>query len=397
MAYLINRNPAARFECLHALVKLIYSNYGTKHSFSLNDVKYNSEEDNVHNYCTLLKQSDFDITYCPYLQNPLSAAGCNMTNGIDCDTTKSKEVSNTINALHALGFVTRNNRSVILTQAGKAFAECSLGTKEAQQLISEAVVRYGPAIGVLKQITDLANIGGVFSTRDIYVGYPKPTEKVDYHGFPVYISSGSQDDSNTRTKSCILAWLTAGGYIRPRTLEPTRQGEFPHFKFKDYLNQPHRGESYYQYVTKAPFANDSSFITSRPLDYDNLTKLTGALRENDMAPVREATMLYEPRIKNRRLAIVYLLNKAYQEGKTLNLKGLLNFFEKSPSLFIVSATNHDAVVQEELKIADMAGIPFDILDDNKNILLKPVAGLDVQELTHGAPEFIIQLLSSFTL
>ena len=397
MAYLINRNPAARFECLHALVMLINHNYGTRHSFSLNSVKYNSEEDNVHNYCTLLRPSDLEISYCPYLQNPLSAAGCNMTNGIDCDTTKSKEVSNTINALHALGFVTRNNRAVVLTQAGKAFAECSLGTNVAQQIISEAVVRYGPAIGVLKQITDLAEIGEDFSTRDINVGYPKPKEKVDYHGSPVYISSGSQDDSNTRTKSCILAWLTAGGYIRPRAFEPTQQGEYPHFKYKDYLNQPHRGESFYQYVTEAPFANDSSFITSRPLDYDNLTKLTGALRENDMAPVREATMLYEPRIKNRRLAIVYLLNKAYQEGKTLKLKNLLDFFDNYPSLFIVSATNHDAVVREEIKIADMAGIPFDILDDNQKIQLKPVTGLDVQELTHGAPDSIIHLLSSFTL
>lgn len=146
MAYLINRNPAARFDCLYSLVNLINAKYGCSKSFSLNDVKYNPDVDNVHNYCKLLQVSDFGVNYCPYLQNPLSDAGCNMTNGIKLDSTKSKEVSNTVNALHALGFVKRSDRSVKLTQSGLAFAEESYGTQKMQDIISAAIVNFGPVV-----------------------------------------------------------------------------------------------------------------------------------------------------------------------------------------------------------------------------------------------------------
>lgn len=335
MAYLINRNPAARFECLYSLCKLINANYGTDHTFSLGDVKYNESRDNVHNYCTLLKDSEFGIRFCPYLQNPLSEAGCNMTNGVDCDSTKSKEVSNTINALHALGFVTRNNRNVKLTALGKQFAETVYGTEDMQNIISKAVLNYGPAVGVLMQISELTKIGKTFNTTDIYVGYPNPEETVQYNGGFVIISAGSQADSNTRTKSCILAWLTAGGYIRPQNSDPVEEGEYAHKKYNDFINKAHRGIKTYIFVSDAAFLRNEPFVTLRPLDYGNLTKMTAALRENNLADVRRATMQYEPVIRNRRLAILYFLQKSYESKKKLNFNNLITFFEKYDDDFVV--------------------------------------------------------------
>ena len=136
MAYLINRNPAARFECLYSIVKYINAAFRTQ-VFSLSDVKYNKNNDNVHNYCSLLVNSGLGIFYCPYLQNPLSEAGCNMTNGVNSDSTKSKEASNTINALHALGFVSRKRRDITLTDLGKQFAAAQYDTDEMRVIIQK--------------------------------------------------------------------------------------------------------------------------------------------------------------------------------------------------------------------------------------------------------------------
>lgn len=397
MAFLINRNPAARFECLHSLVKLISARFGKVLSFSLNDVKYNPDEMNVHEYCSLLTESDFGFDYCPYLQNPLSEAGCNMTNGINCDSTKSKEVGNTVNALHALGFVYRDARDIILTDSGVAFAQTNYGTDEMQNIISSAVLRYGPVVGVLDQISKQVDLGGYFETSDIYVGYPNSNERVSYHGTSVLISAGSQDDSNTRTKSCILAWLTAGGYIRPTALEPTRHGEYPHYKYKDFINQSHRGDKKYVFIKKAPFMNGHSFTTEAPLDYKNLTKLTAALRENGQESIREATLLYEPKIQNRRLAIIFLLDKAYRERKELSFTHLLDILQRQPNLFVVNPNSLEEVIHEEINITNMAGIPFVITGHANNIKLKPITGVNIQELTHGAPLVVTEYLSQISL
>lgn len=397
MAYLINRNPAARFTCLHSLLRYVVEKSKMQSSLGLSDFKYDADKDNVLNYCPLLTRSDFGVDYCPYLQNPLSEAGCNMTNGVDCDSTKSKEVSNTVNALHALGFVKRSGRTVVVTQLGFEFASVEMGTANMQSIIKGAVVRYGPVVGVLKQIADITTVGGSFNTSDLYVGYPCSNETVVYKGSSVTISSGSQDDSNTRTKSCVLAWLTAGGYIRPDSLPALKSGEFAHSKYQDFLNQPHRGDRKYILVSPAPFMTNARFITEAPLDYNNLTKLTGALRENNMADVREATMLFEPRIKNRRLAIIYLLNKAFEQNKQLEYKKIIECLRKDPELFVVNQDSLEDCLEEEIKIATMSGIPFSITLNNGDINLRPFTGINTKELLIGAPTSVVGILNKTTI
>ena len=121
MAFLINRTAAARIECLHALAQLIKSKFGQE-NFALKDIKFDRSSENIHQYCSLLKNSDLMGAYCRFKDNPLDDAGCAITNGANSDTTKSKEVSNTINAMHALGFVERKGRSMKLTQEGVVYA-----------------------------------------------------------------------------------------------------------------------------------------------------------------------------------------------------------------------------------------------------------------------------------
>ena len=390
MAYLINRNPAARIECLHALVKFILSKHGLSNKFSLGSVKFNREEKNIHEFCSMLVTNSLGIVYCPFKNNPLSEAGCYLTNGVYADSTKSKEVSNSINALHALGFVTRIKDDVHLTDFGVQFASTNYCSEKMQDIISNAVLKYGPVVGALKKISEIAN-NGEFDIREIKIGYPVTNEAINHNGRNVIISSGSRDDSNTRTKSCILAWLTTAGFIRPKNLVGINNVDLPQCAYRAFLNRPIRSDKKYISVKQVNFINSKPFVTERPLSFKNLTKMTSALREHNQADIREVTMKYENRINSRRFAILYLLNKAYKEKCALKLSFLFSFMKKYPDLFLISETNISETITEELEIATLAGIPYDI-EDEGGLVLKPVVMLNEDELLIDAPESLVELL-----
>ena len=394
MAYLLNRNPAARIECLHALVEFIYNKFGENTDFTLTSVKFNRDERNIHEFCSMLIDSSLGTKYCPYKQNPLDEAGCSLTNGVDEDSTKSKEVSNTINALHALGFVNRNDRKIRITPFGIRFAKAKYGSEEMQEIIKEAVLHYVPAVGVLKQIIDVADGEGNFDSTGIRVGYPNTFESVVYENHNVLLSTGSKSDSNTRTRSFILAWLTTAGFIRPQDLKDVPRGEYAHTYYGDYINQSHRGKKLYKLIEKPDFAG---FITQRPLGYYNLTKSTPSLREKGQKIQREATMLYEDKIKNRRFAILYILNEVHKTRENVLFGSLLTFFQNHPDLFVITDKNLSAVIQSELEIANIAGIPYDIVCVDDKIYIKPLTGLNMEELAKDAPAEIIDILKQSTI
>lgn len=380
MAFLINRVPASRFECLHSLVQMLYHNFGTNSTFTILDAKYEPGEYNVKSYCSLLEKFGDELSYCPYLDNPLDPKGCNLTNGRTADSTKSKEVSNTINALHALGFIKRTGRTLKVTDSGELFAKTKYGTKEMQDIIHLAVTNYGPVVGVMAQITQLCQDGISFSTKDICVGYPNTEEFVNFNGRMIKISSGSTDDSNTRTKSCIITWLTTAGYIRPTSWPKLNNGEYAHYTYRNKLNSGHRGES--QYILVEPINFELwKHTTLCPLDYTNMTKLTAALRENDIADVRLATMNNESRIQNRRFAICYFLNYAFDHHRYLDINHLKELFRKYPDYFIVSDSNIEEVIESELGIANMAGIPYKIVEVEGTIKIYPLTGLNTKEMS----------------
>jgi hypothetical protein len=395
MAYLINRNPAARFECLYALVKFIYSKFGVYNSFKMKDVKFNRDGKNIHDFCTLLLDSPIGTKYCAYKQNPLDEAGCALTNGTDEDTTKSKEVSNTINALHALGFVTREKNNIKITSLGIRFAKTKYGTPEMQSIIKKAILNYGPIIGILSQIKRLVNFKNEFNSGDIKVGYPNTSETIRYDGYEVELSTGSRRDSNTRTRSCLLAWLTTGGFIRPKNLPTLCASEYAHIKYRDFLNRSNRDDRCYVLVEDFIFAKE--FITQKPLDYNNLTKLTAALRENNKAQIRDATMRYETKINNRRFAIIYFLNEAFKNKDLVSFDKLLAFFHYHEDFFVISDQDLSGIIRDDIEICNMVGLPFELINKNGSIFLKPLAGINFDELSSNAPQNLLETLNSTKL
>jgi hypothetical protein len=395
MAYLLNRNSSARFECLLALVKFIYVKFGSSNFFKIKDVKFNREEQNIHDFCSLLVDSPIGTKYCIYKQNPLDEAGCALTNGINEDTTKSKEVSNTINALHALGFVTRNGRNIKITSLGIEFAKAKYGTSEMQEIIRKSILNYGPIIGIISQIKQIENSKKEFNSKDIEVGYPNTSEIIKYKNHIVELSSGSQHDSNTRTRSCLLTWLTTGGIIRPKDLPQLEVNEYAHSKYRDILNQPHRVDHVYVVVEDIDFTK--KIVTQNPLDYSNLTKMTTALRENNQAVVREATIKYETKIKNRRFAIIYFLNEAFNDNSLVSFDNLLSFFCLHEDLFLISDQKLSLIFQKEIGICNMAGIPFDFIEKEGSIFMKPLTGINMEELSTNVPLNLLETLKSTKL
>lgn len=390
MAFLINRTAAARIECLHALAQLIVAKFGSYgKSFNLKDVKFDRDSENIHSFCTLLKEDDIAGHYCRFKENPLDDAGCSITNGVLSDSTKSKEVSNTINAMHALGFVERVGRKIRITSFGYKFSTTNYDSEEMYHIIKKAVQNYGPVVGVLSWIEKNYEIGDIFNISDIHVGYPEPEEYVNHNGERVLLSAGSTQDTNTRTRSCIIAWLTTAGFIKPVNVTPS-DSPYPQIAYRDYINREHRTEQIYE-IIEFP----SVEMTEHPLSYDNLTKMNFCLRENGMTSVREATRYYEEKIKNRRFAILYLLNLAYVNKTTISVDEIIEIMRSYPSLFVVSDDDLEDTISSEIEIAFMAGIPYVLRISNGQSRLQPIKGLNIKELQVGAPEILINTLNMY--
>jgi hypothetical protein len=395
MAYLINRNPPGRIECLHNLCKFISSKYNIGEQFNMKDIKYNPQENNILNHCNLLKSNSLlNIKYCPYKDNPLNTSGCSLTNGVNDDTTKSKEISNTVNALDSLGFLYRRKRNIEITHQGLLFAKTEYNSIEMLQIIRKAVSGYGMFIGFLAQIKLLGK--NSFDTNEITLGYPNSNEKILYEGNSIIISSGSESDSNTRTKSCLLAWGISCGFFIPENLDNDSYDADTIYQevTRNYTLAKKRNLRKYKIKNFPDYLFNGNHIVTKPLDYNNLTKNTGALRENNQAKIRELTLKVEPKIKNRRYAIIYALNKAYLEKTTLDFDSLIDFLNNYPDLFIVNQESFDDVMYSELNIAFMVGTPFSIGIDNE---LKPLVGVDMSEVNLGAPADLINVMNKFNI
>ncbi len=389
MAFLINRNPPARAQCLHALSQFAIKKFPNEGSeFSMSDIKYNPEvgEINIFQFCRLLKtDADLGIQYCPYKTNPLSRSGCGLTNGVLEDSTKSKEVSNTVNAMHSLGLFHRNQRRIRITELGRKFAKSQVNSDQYISIFRESLLKNGLMIGLLGQlyIKQLK----LFRTDEIYVGYPNTNqESIVVKGERIIISSGSERDSNTRTKSCLLAWGITANFFAP-----SKYSDDSFLRKNDYVNSTSRQEHSYTILDFPKYIFVKKFVTNKPLDYKNLTKNTGALRENNQEKVREITLSVEHKIQNRRLAIILALNSAYQKGATLDLDELILELKKYPDYFVIDNSSFENIMEDEVKIGFVVGLPFSFTDDGK---LKPLTSVDISELTLNAPSKLVDLIKS---
>ena len=389
MAFLTNRVAPARFMCLHALCQLINANFSTASKFTMNEIKYNPPLSDIREYCKLLQyNANLKIKFCPYKRSSLDASGCFLTNGLVHDTTKSKEVSNTVNALYALGLILRDNdNDLCLTNEGKKFAETEFDTPEMLEIIRQSILNYGLMVGFLGRLF-LAKTTS-FKTTDYHIGYPDTNEVVLVGGESVRISSGSQQDSCTRSKSCILAWAMAAGYIWPTELLSKYDPQKPHITSLDYINGRSRNLQNYTIMEPPSSIIGSKFITAKPLDYNNLTKNIGALRENNQKNTRETTLLYEPKIKNRRLAILLSLHKAFVNSSPLDPEALVKYLAQYPEKFIIDKSSFKNIMYKELDIAFSAGIPYRVTNNK----LVPLTDLNIDELTKNAPADVLSIIS----
>jgi hypothetical protein len=387
MAYLINRTPPARLRCLHALLQFALAKFGEE-QFHMGDLLYDPEKNNIHNYCRLLKEDkNLNIKYCPFLQNPLSNAGCYLTRGVNDDSTKKKEISNSVNSLDALGLIDRVDRDLKITGLGRRFVSVDFESTEWLKIARDAVCNYGLAVGLLYQIE---KCGNNFTTGELTVGYPNTDEYILIDGETIEISSGSKGDSNTRTKSCLIAWFTTVGFIVPNSIQKLVNLNQSHIDTNEYMiNQSIRNESKYS-KGLMPKIFSGKFIVNKPFTYKNLTKDSTALRENGQAVSRQKTMEYNEIICNRRFAILYALNFCFINNYLLNFSKFIDQLSKYPDYFMIADNNFKSVMMTELEIAGMCGIPFEV---SANECLRPVTGLNIEILIRNAPQDIIQLLN----
>jgi hypothetical protein len=364
------------------MCKLINKKFETTHYFKLNEIKFNPNAVNIHSCCDYLtKIENFDIKHCRY-KSALDRSGCSLTNSIEVDSTKSKEVSNTINSLHGLGLVTRDEKgTVLLTQLGKKFAETDFYSEDMHPIIVSSALNYGPMVGLLGQI--LKKDAVEFDTSNLVVGYPATEEKVTYKGSRITISSGSEADSNTRTKSSLIAWGISAGFFKPAN-HPFYNYKSAHIASALYILGEKRGQRKFN-ILKIPRITDNNFLVKRTLDYKNLTKNAKALRENNQSEVREATMQSTAVIQNRRFAILYLLNNATLNNQTISIDEIVDFLRGNSELYVLNLTELKRVIQIEIEIANSAGIILERVDQT----LRPMNAINISELSKGAPTHLL--------
>jgi len=389
MAELINRTAAGRIECLDYLLLNLKDRFKDKHPFTLNDAKFSDDRPNVHDHCKLLKiEANLNISYCPYFTNPLSQSGCALTNSLIEDSQKQKAVSNTINALHGLGLLERGANTSTITEFGERFSSLNYLSGDIGPLISHAVGEYGPLVGMLGQIQ--AKGFKTFSTSDIAVGYPNSGDEIEVDGQILKISVGSQADSNVRSRSVLLAWAVAGGFIEPIDWAHKNLGS-AHLEFRSYLLKDKRADKSYKITSKIEEFFAMPRTIERPLDYEHLIKDVNALREKGQEQIRNETKKVVNKIRNRRFAIIYLLNEAYKSETTLEFSKVVDFLRQYPSHFVINDKDLRKIVSQELSIAFAAGIPFAMAGAS----LKQMNGISEKEMSKGAPSDLLEILSTF--
>lgn len=385
MSRLVNRKPASRLDCLHSLMKLLHSKFGTEFLFSMNDAKFNEAGTNIFDYCPLLvRDENLGLNYCPYKTNPLDKSACGLTNSVAADSTKQKEVSNTINALEGLGFLDKVGRNFSVSTHGKQFAEALVDSPEMTEIFRSGCLRYGPFVGLLAQLSFSSDLK--VSSDDVFVGYPKTHESIVLDGEVIRLSTDSAKDSDVRTKSCLIQWAVAAGFL----FDARGVSAQPQFDYRDVLNAEKR--SIRKFSIDKKLVNQfvsSRNRTERPLDYENLTKNVASLRENGQAVQRDITLKLDTIVKNRRLAICWALNRAALSDESLSVSSLAELLATQSELFVVSDKNFLGVMIEECMIGFAAGIPYIQVDEDH---IKPICSINIDVLTANAPVEVLNFL-----
>lgn len=390
MAILLNRKYGSRLECLYYILKSCYAKNGTTKQFGLRDFKFDFDDEyNVHEYCQLTTDL-LGIQCCPFLVNPLDVSKCYATQSLESDSTKSKAVSDIGGSLEALGFIERiSSRAYRITKAGENWVKSDFNSEKWENIAREGVLSYGLAIGFLSVIRNLPE---TFTSAPIYLGYPQTEETVryideDHNAHVVDISTGSETDSVTRTKSRIIGWCITVGLIEPVGVAGLAGETLAHLKYRDFLNQK---ELTTRKFKKTPLFNEV-FAKKRhvdnPLAFSRLHKLVRAMRENGGEILRKATMQCNDKILNRRFVFTYALNKCSIANKGLDFDRLIERMIAYGDYFFTPENDEYTIMASECQIADFAGIPFEERDG----ILFPLTTISEKVLCEDAPANIIQI------
>lgn len=362
MALLLNRKYGSRLECLYYILTSCYNKFGTSTTFALKDLKYNEDDNkNVHHYCKQLNNI-LGRQCCPYLKNPLNLSKCYATQSVDSDSTKSKAVSDIGGSLEALGFITRiDKRKYKVSAEGEKWIKSTFDSKEWEDIARKGVLSYGVTIGFLNKITELPDN---FTYQGLYLSYPHTSEVVLYtnpNGVSSYIniSTDSQKDSNTRTMSRLIGWCVAVGLIEPNSVTGT-DSPYAHIKYQDFLNKDELTVRNFKKTELLKTLFDHKLEVSNPLSYSRLHKNAESMRENGGDDLRNATLLYKPKILDRRYVFVFALNYYSKLNKPLDFEKLVRVMENHSDFFFAAGNNASTIMESECEIGDIAGIPFTI-------------------------------------
>jgi hypothetical protein len=106
--------------------------------------------------------------------------------------------------------------------------------------------------------------------------------------------------------------------------------------------------------------------------------------------IRGATLQIESKLRNRRLAVVYLLALASKDDRKINFKDLIDQLVLYPDLFVINKSDFPRVMREELdQMSVTSGVVFK--EDQQGIM--PLVTCSIQNLIYSAPEELINTLN----
>lgn len=385
MAAIVNRTPTGRLISLHAELKYLKARYGSDW-FELKGLKFDlTSKYNPLMFFPLAKKHPSIGVYDPYLDNPLSPAKFHLTQSIQYDTQKSKSASECLNALEALDWVSRKNNLSKLSNIGLTLADIPYESEQFIKIARKSVLGYGVFVGFLFKCLHNINKQNIVNKGKIEIGYKNTHETIELDGKHIPISTGSQKDTIVRTRSTLFAWAISTGFSIPVSLPVPNKLSTWHVDTLDEISKKHWG-----WNKLKMFVPDDLFKTShlveQPLSYRWMTKSTKALRERGQESIRNISLKEETKVKNRRFAIVLSLALAADNQNKMSYPKFISELKKYPELFVVEHNDFERVMQIEMDIAIVAGIPF--VRDGE--FLMPLTRLKKEILIEDAPKDVIE-------